>query len=246
MKGPGKRRRGFTLVETLVALALGWLVAYLALTTLARQRALQGRLTARAEGLAAVRTIRHVLAEEVRVAAPVRDGWRSAPDSLDLRVFRGVALLCPGPREGGEVTVLVEGVRMPDPTKDSVLAVGPSGTGPALRLLERGASSAPCEGAATAAPPERWVLSGDPPDEAVILRFYERGSYHLSGRALRSRRGAGGRQPLTPEVVSDGATGFEPVPGGGLGVRLATLGAAGRAVGWPSLRLRPSEEPDAR
>jgi hypothetical protein len=42
------------------------------------------------------------------------------------------------------------------------------------------------------------------PTDPVLGRIFEGGSYHFSGGALRYRRGAGGRQPLTPERVREG------------------------------------------
>jgi hypothetical protein len=44
------------------------------------------------------------------------------------------------------------------------------------------------------------------PPQTVLVRLFERGSYHLSGSALRYRRGGSGRQPLTPEIWSMPAT----------------------------------------
>ncbi len=47
------------------------------------------------------------------------------------------------------------------------------------------------------------------PEESIVLaRLFERGSYHVSGAALRYRRGRGGRQPLTPEVFDTPPSGF--------------------------------------
>ena len=50
---------------------------------------------------------------------------------------------------------------------------------------------------------ERWRLGAAPADP-VLLRLFETGSYHLSGGALRYRRGSGGRQPLTAAVLEGG------------------------------------------
>ena len=49
---------------------------------------------------------------------------------------------------------------------------------------------------------ELWTI--DPPvPGALVARIFERGSYHVSGGALRYRRGMGGRQPLTLDVFDD-------------------------------------------
>jgi hypothetical protein len=39
----------------------------------------------------------------------------------------------------------------------------------------------------------------------VLVRFFERGSYHLADDAFRYRRGGGGRQPLTVERIGPGS-----------------------------------------
>jgi len=238
-------RRGFTVVETLVALTLGWLVAYLALTTLARQRGLQTRLTLRSEALAAARLTRVVLGEETRVGAPSRDGWSVSGESLGLRAFRGIGVPCTSGPATEELSVRVRGVRLPDPEKDSVLVIDFTGSGPVRAILDRrGVPDADC-GGPDAGTLERWRLSGPVPPGSLVLRYFERGSYHLSGRALRYLRGQAGRQPLTPEVLSDALSGFD-VGGRAPSVHLGTTTPGAGAVLWPGLRLRPSEEPDGR
>jgi hypothetical protein len=238
-------RGGFTVVETLVALTLGWLVAYLALTTLARQRGLQTRLTQRAEALAAARVTRVLLGEEARVGAPIRDGWSASGESLSLRAFRGIAVPCAPVSASEELAVRVRGVRRPDPQKDSVLVVDFTGSGPVRAILDRRAASDVDCGGPDAGTLERWRLSGTLPPGALVLRYFERGSYHLSAHALRYRRGQAGRQPLTPEVLSDALSGFRPgVPTPS--VRLGTTAPGAVEVRWPGVRLRASEEPDER
>lgn len=241
---PGTRDRwGFTVVETLVALMLGWLVAYLALTTLARQRRLQTRLTQRAEALAAARVTRVVLGEEARVAAPMRDGWSASGASLGLRAFRGIGVPCTPVPTAEELYLRVRGVRHPDPDKDSVLVVDFTGSGPVRAILDRRAVADVDCGGPDAGTLERWRLSGPVPSGALVLRYFERGSYHLSGGALRYLRGQAGRQPLTPEVLSDALSGFV-ADGSAPSVRLGTTAPGADQVRWPGLRLRPSEEPD--
>ncbi|HIF20809.1 MAG TPA: hypothetical protein EYQ27_02630 [Gemmatimonadetes bacterium] len=53
-----------------------------------------------------------------------------------------------------------------------------------------------------------WRLSVTPDEPVVLARLFERGSYHISGKALRYRRGGAGRQPLTPEVLDTPPSGF--------------------------------------
>jgi len=232
--------RGFTVAETLVALLLGWGLSYLALSTLARQRTLQVRMTQRAEALAAVRTARNVLHAETRVGDPGRDGWGVAPDSLGIRAFRGTALVCPLTEPSYEILVQVEGTRLPDASKDSVLVVGQGGVTTALKLESRSRAVGGCpEGPGSTL--ERWGLSGEVPVGTVVARYYERGSYHLANGALRYRRGGGGRQPLTPPVLDDRESAFEH-RAGGVAVWLRTLPSDGDAPPWPGLLFQPGLE----
>ena len=68
----------------------------------------------------------------------------------------------------------------------------------ALDRVEEGAGDC---GPGGAAPWDRWTLSGGVPSGAILVRYFEHGSYHLSGSAFRYRRGGAGRQPLTPETL---------------------------------------------
>jgi hypothetical protein len=211
-------RRGVSVVEALVTLLLGLVLAALSLALLARQRSVQVALSDRMELVGTVRTVRHILGSELR------GGWSSidlslhAPDSLRLRAYRGMARIC-AVQSWNRVLVTTEGVRLPDPAKDSVLFLtADGGTSPvALVSAEAGdpASCAPTAGRA-------WILevSDSVPPGTMLARYFERGSYHLSGRALRYRRGLSGRQPLTPEALRTPASAFTLGSGGGVEVVL--------------------------
>ena len=51
------------------------------------------------------------------------------------------------------------------------------------------------------------------PRSPVLMRAFERGEYHAVRGALRYRRGAGGRQPITPGRVGTGVFSVGPAPG---------------------------------
>jgi hypothetical protein len=219
---PSRARAGATIAEAIVALVIGLLVLQLGLSTLARFRAAQARLVARGDALVALRIGRHVLRRELRHGMAGRD-WVVDADSVSLRAFRGTALVCQADSAAAEVVVVFSGERAPDATKDSVLFV--SGEGDvAVRALVGVGGAAPCAGTLPGSP-ARWRLDRSAPHGAVAARLFERGSYHLSGAALRYRRGASGRQPLTPEVWT-AATAWSASPAR-LGVTLVPAASTG-------------------
>lgn len=214
-------RRAFTLLEVLVGLLLACLTVGLATAVVARQRLAQDALGRRAERLATARLARHLLGREVRASAvPTTAG---PTDSLPLRAFRGTAVVCPTPPDAPGLWVEVEGIREAEPSKDSVEVVTALGGRVIHGLQGRETSPHRCRpGGATL---ERWTLSGEPPPEAVWARYFESGAYHIAERALRYRRGAAGRQPLTPEVLA--------VPGGGFTAEGSSLRVRLRWSGDP-------------
>lgn len=68
-----------------------------------------------------------------------------------------------------------------------------------------------------------WTVSDSVPAGLILVRYFERGSYHLSGDALRYRRGRAGRQPLTPETLRIPESRFV-MAGAGLHALLLTKG----------------------
>lgn len=225
--------RGYGLPEALLALALGGIAGtglMAAVAGSARVARLHAEHVAEAELLRVART---AIAAELRFLDPAADLRAVAADSLPLRALRGIGVVCA--REGDALLVRYRGLRDPEPAKDSVLVVGMGPIPPAQ--LEH--SEAVQEGCPTR-PGEtirRWI-AGDPPPAGALLLLFESGSYHLAGGALRYRRGAGGRQPITEERLDDDASGFRALdpPAGWTGrgspaveLSLATM-AAGRSA----------------
>lgn len=199
VRAGGDTRAGTSLPEALVALLIGLLVLQMGLASLARLRAAQADLSARADALVALRVGRHVLRRELRHGLPGRD-WDATADSLGLRAFRGTGIVCASDSTAAELTVWYSGDRAPDPSKDSVLLVTGEGDVGVRTLVGTGAAPSPCPGGGGAS--SRWRLDRAAPSGTLVARLFERGSYHLADAALRYRRGASGRQPLTPEVWS--------------------------------------------
>ena len=196
---PG-RRSGVTVLEVLVSLLLGLAVISLGWSVLARQRTVASRLRSQMDLLAAQRLVAVVMGKELRAGVRGRDWVVGAPDSLSLRAFRGWGPVCGFGTEPGNIMVVYHGERAPNPVKDSVLILTTDGwLGADLTRRSSGVGSCVMD---LGGDPEMWTI--DPPvPGALVARIFERGSYHVSGGALRYRRGLGGRQPLTLEVFDD-------------------------------------------
>lgn len=209
-------RRGFGVTELLVALAVGLLVAGLVARALAAARTAVEEMRATADRLVTVRVAREVVGGQGRAG-----GWTEPPaaDSVAVRAYRGVALVCPTRVDSITLTVRVAGVRRASAEKDSVALLRADGSWVVRGLAGAALSRAPCPGAARPAD-ERWTLASPAPPDAVLARWFERGSFHLAGGALRYRRGRAGRQPLTPAVLSSGRSRFTVRPDGRVEVRL--------------------------
>lgn len=224
-------RAGTSAVELLVALVLTAGLASLGWAVFAAHRRVAEGISRRADLLAAERVTRVVLATETAAGAPGRDWDLLAPGVVTIRAFRGWAAVC-APlgrlREGDDLFVSYEGLRQPEPDKDSVLSIEADGSWVVAALAWRTAAGEACPG--TGGPAlERWGT--DPPlRDPILLRVFERGSYHLDDGALRYRIGAAGRQPLTPAAFDPRASGIGSAPGQGL--VLVLRGRDGLGGGW--------------
>ena len=201
-----RRRCGVTVVEVLVSLLLGLAVLSFSWSALAHQRTIASRLTSEMDLLSARRLAAIVIGKELRAGVRGRDWVVAAPDSLALRAFRGWGPVCGLGTEPEDIVVAYHGERAVNPVKDSVLVLTADGWRQA-DLTGRSSGYGSCS-RDLGGEPEVWTL--DPPVAgALVVRIFERGSYHVSGGALRYRRGLGGRQPLTPEVFDDDRSGVE-------------------------------------
>lgn len=198
-----------TLSSFVMAVIAGICVAQMKLARMAAEQ------VATAE---AVRTAGSVLAGEARRmhSSDVR-AWSG--DSVAVRAFRGSGLPCGSTADG--VFVRYTGDRLPDPAKDSVLIVG-GGLEYALMLFDAGPAAGLCV-ALTGETILELTTIGTPPQDAILLVF-ESGSYHLSGNALRYRIGAGGRQPLTAELLRQPFSRFDGLTQDGFSFRLEAGG----------------------
>ncbi len=182
-----------SLLLGLALISLGW-------SALAHQSTVASRLASDMDLLSARRLAAIVIGKELRAGVRGRDWLVTAPDSLSLRAFRGWGPVCGIGTGPGRIVVAYHGERAANPAKDSVLILTAEGWQLAdLTGRASGAQSCALDWGGDA---EVWTI--DPPvTGALVVRIFERGSYHVSGGALRYRRGLGGRQPLTLDVFDD-------------------------------------------
>jgi hypothetical protein len=189
-------RVGYTLAEALVVLLLLFGLLHGAWTLAAVHGSSAFEIFERSQMLEAARVSGWVLREELRGGVPGMDWWQGE-DSLALRAFRSLGITCEEGSEPGTLVVESTGLRAPDPGKDSVLVLWPDGRWRAHDLVGRSAGASCTPGGP---PAERWRI--EPPEVGgLVVRVFERGSYHVGDGAFRYRRGAGGRQPLTAPVL---------------------------------------------
>jgi len=221
-----------------VSLLLGLAVISLGWSALAHQRAVASRLGADMDLLSARRLAGIVIGKELRAGVAGRDWLTPSTDSLSLRAFRGWGVVCGFGAEPGTIYLTYRGERAANPAKDSVLILTAEG----WRRADLTASSSWGQSCAMdfGADAEVWTI--DPPvPGALVARIFERGSYHVSGGALRYRRGLGGRQPLTSEVFDDDRSTLE-VRSGRVVLRLvADSSHQGAATDSADLRFWSSE-----
>ena len=187
-------RSGATLVEALIALALGAIVCASLGALLHTQAQVATSVTGIAARAEAVRTAQHVLAEELRWVAPHADVRSLQGDSAAVRLLRGIALPCG--RAGGLLLVRYRGARLPEPLEDSLLPA--NGGDRAIGI----AGAQGSEGCVPAHDERVLALDVGARVDAPYFLLFESGTYYLRDRALRFRIGAEGRQPLTDEWLA--------------------------------------------
>lgn len=234
-------RSGTTVVEMVVALGLLMVFASLAGTLLVRSLGAFRTTMDRADALTTLAVTRHVLGGELRATV---GNW-TFPDarSVEVRGFRGTGVPCPGSGVTDVLDLAVRGDRSVDPVKDSAWVLQSEGQWVGVAIDGRSATARdlciPALGPGWSQ--ERWQLRAAV-DRPVLVRFFEVGTYVLDGKALRYRRGAGGRQPLTPPTIDDDGSSWSPGrTGSGLALRIApTLHAPAKEY---HLHFRPRARP---
>ena len=197
-----RSRGGFTLAELIVVLTCTSIIAALFFGALTAQLRLARHTAQRVLENDALRTASAIIGGELRRTAPV-DLRVVAPDSIVMRAFRGLAVVCATGAQG--LLVHYRGDRMPDPAKDSALWLGDADAQQvvALASVSPGGSAA-CPAVANGS--LLWWQTVPTIDQRGVLLVFESGNYYLTARALRYRLGAAGRQPLTADLFDLHAT----------------------------------------
>src|SRR5262245_33025817 len=170
---------GFSLVELLTALALGGLVIGTAAALLQGQVRMARRTSERIQNRETMRIATQVLQTETRWLNALRDVHAFSPESLALRAMRGAGTICQVLLDGSAIVGL-DGIRSPEPAKDSLLVLRDSIQESVLPLL----AAEPVELGCTPRQHYRLHTAGALLAGDVILIF-EAGCYQLRDRALR-------------------------------------------------------------
>ncbi|MGH7475363.1 MAG: prepilin-type N-terminal cleavage/methylation domain-containing protein [Longimicrobiales bacterium] len=232
---PAGRRAGFGMVELLVGLALLGLLVSLTLGLLSAESRRATRTAARLAGIDALRLSALVLSQEVRFARPDLDISALAPDSVRLRAFRGLGIVCS--LDQGRLLLRYAGARAPNAAKDSLLWIRPDGQEQAYAITFADSPSASCIPRVNELIVRVDIGAVLPPGSLLLL--FESASYHLTNGALRLRPGGGGgRQPLT--VLGVRADSGFALPQTGTGAAILEVGASARIgpAGFPTRELR--------
>jgi hypothetical protein len=194
-------RRGTALIEAMIAGVLLSIVAAAGATLLRAQSRISQNATLRSERNDATRSALLTLQAELSAIAPLTDLRAIARDSIAARIFRGIAIVCGYRSE--TIFVRYRGLRLPDATKDSALQIGAENV---VAIKTVGVSPPTC---ALARGEQVLALNlGTRPMSQSMWLVFETGAYLLNGHALRYRRGAESRQPITNEVIDARGSSF--------------------------------------
>lgn len=177
------------LVELATSASLLGIVSVACATLVHSQTRLLRNVSERAAMNETLRTASGIFAAEIDAAAE-QDLRVVTDDSVAMRIMRGRAIVVT--RVGQRYALRYEGLRDPDPVKDSILAV----------VNEQAARFT----LASADPPS--IETDLPLAPGALVLFFESGAYHIATNALRYRRGEEGRQPVTDELIDHRASRF--------------------------------------
>lgn len=197
------RRAGHVLAEGVVTFGLAVLVGAAICSAIITQSRLARSVAERIAFNNALRAAVHILPAELRFIDAASDLRAAGGDSVAGRWTRSSGIVCA--TAGSNIWVRLIGMRQPDATKDSILIINADGER-AYPIMSATMDAAGCAGDAGETIYRLRVTTAA---TAGVVAIFESGSYYLAQRALRYRVGAEGRQPLTEEYFTDGASGIE-------------------------------------
>ena len=221
-----------TLAEALITATLSSIVAATGVAVLRAQTQAANQTTIRSERNDATRAAALTLQSELDTVDPRTDVRAAARDSINARIFRGVAIVCAV--RDSMVTARYRGLRLPDAAKDSALQVGVENGASIRRVFEGDGCLAQAD--------ERvlQIVLSAPAAIGSMWIVFENGSYQLHTNALRYRRDSESRQPVTAEIIDVRQSGFFfAVPLKSIDMRIAQRGSAARF--HASIRLLNAE-----
>lgn len=214
-------RQGASLLETLIALTLTLFMLTGVTIMLARVERLLRQQTLRLEQVEVLRVARDRVGRSFQtggamVGAPASDG-------LTIRAFRGSAEWC---GDGWRET----GVRAPDPGRDSVWWVAPTGALRIAALVDRqpggcGGEGYRWDGTDSLASGASYVIAGG------VVRYFEVGRLRIDD-AVRYGRLGQSAQPLTPAALASGS-GVELLGDGSIALKTRFQGGREVTRRWP-------------
>ena len=193
-------RPGSTLIELIITLTVLGMIGVACAGLVRAQATLLRHASESVAGHETLRAAGTILRAELEDLTPA-DRRVVARDSLSLRVFRGMGIVCA--INPPVATLRYTGVRQPDPAKDSLLAIANEQAGTIRQISTRAAA---CVHHLT-----EQLVALEPDfrvDTGTIVLFFESGAYYVSSNALRYRRGPGGLQPMTDDVIDHGVSTF--------------------------------------
>jgi hypothetical protein len=194
-----KARAGSLLVELLCSSVLLGLLLTFCLAVLHSATTILNNVSERAATGETLRASRAIMSSELR-ALTNADIRAAARDSIAMRVFRGAGIVCA--QSGGLAWLRYQGIRDPDDAKDSLLIPGEERALSFRSSSSRGSCSAQNSEQIVAVNTTQALWPG------AFLLLFESGAYYLSSNALRYRRAAEGRQPLTDDRLNDAQSGL--------------------------------------
>lgn len=229
------RLGGWTVVEAVIALALGAIVTHVVVQSLLATHRIEAVLRTEVEKLSTLRVARGAIGRDLSHGSRGSDWQSYPPDSISLRAYRGIGVVCGALTAADTLYLGWSGLRNPNARKDSVSLLDENGNWEDFDLAADRAVNERCPADSTLAL-RRWTLDPAPAVAPVLARLWERGSYHVvdtvlsyRSRPRKSLASKGNRQPISPASLQTPGTMFVDRAG------VLSLALHGRDSTWSGL-----------